>query len=635
MAGFGMNEFDFTKCLEDSLNQLPSSDILLPWEQGVWKDIFKQQTLCIDPTHKLTRPVFHETPGVPLAEVPEENKRRKTVVKLVSGWVDIVRPGADVHWEEECEAKMQVALKRWLEACLMMPLAVGLRQLLDQQVDVQSQLRLMRNLLWRKAPATLIKRVNSLFRYLNGLKEAHVDFPGSESDLYQFLLYQQDQNVSPSRLEGVLESLRFCQHVLDIPELAELTSSRRCAGAAASKRGGPKRQASPFTVAELQTLHRMVCSNEENLWDRIFAGSVLLMVYTRSRWTDLQRAETMILDRDDAGLLQFVECTISSHKCVQSAVFRNVFLHAVAPCEGVVADDWAEQWISCREGMMIEVGKLPLMPAPNTSGAATRRPLSTEEMKLWTIHLLEKAGHDLTGRKISSHSCKCTMLSYAAKFGMAWDDRLVLGGHVGHLKSPITYSRDALARPLRLLSELLADIRIGRFQPDQTRSGRFVELPSTTAETPEANLGWEVIGSTSNANPGGVDVGVSEGELAQPVVISDEEQVKSELPVVSGPSDVVEDLDTSSCDALGNTSSSSDESAGADCPAQRLVRPPSAPEGYSLIQHSKFKTLHLLPEGHDRILACGRSKSKFHVSVDLMVRWDTPCCHFCWKKIRG
>ena len=187
MAGSGRSDFDFTKCLED-LNQLPSSDILLPWEQGVWKDIFKPQTLCIDPIHKFARPAFHDTPDFPVAVVPEENKRRKTVVKPVSGWADIVRPGVDVHWEEECEAKMQVALKRWLEACLMMPLAVGLRQLLDQQVDVQSQLRLMRNLLWRKAPATLIKRVNSLFRYLNGLKEAHIVFPGSESDLYQFLL---------------------------------------------------------------------------------------------------------------------------------------------------------------------------------------------------------------------------------------------------------------------------------------------------------------------------------------------------------------------------------------------------------------------------------------------------------------
>ena len=175
-----------------------------------------------------------------------------------------------------------------------------------------------------------------------------------------------------------------------------------------------------------------------------------MMVYSRSRWTDLQRAETMIFDRDDSGRLQFLECIISSHKCVHSAVFRNVFLHAVAPCEGVVADDWAEKWISCRQGMLLEVGKLPMMPAPNTTGAATRRPLSTEEVKLWTIHLFEKSGHELTGRK---YPCKCTLLSYSSKYGMAWDDRFILCGHVGHLKSPITYSRDALARPLRLLAE--------------------------------------------------------------------------------------------------------------------------------------------------------------------------------------
>ena len=63
--------------------------------------------------------------------------------------------------------------------------------------------------------------------------------------------------VSSTRPEGVLESLRFWQYVLEVPELAELTCSRRCAGAAASKRGGPRRQAALFTVSELKTLHQL------------------------------------------------------------------------------------------------------------------------------------------------------------------------------------------------------------------------------------------------------------------------------------------------------------------------------------------------------------------------------------------
>ena len=197
--------------------------------------------------------------------------------------------------------------------------------------------------------------------------------------LYQFLVEQQDKSVAPTRLAGVLESLRFCQHVLDIPELANLTSSRRCSGAAATKRGGVRRQASPFTVIELQVLHKMVCSIDENLWDRIFCGTVLMMVYTRSRWSDLQRAESMIIDRDGSGVLRFLECIVSSHKCVHSAAFRNAFLHAVAPCQGITEDYWAESWLSCRANMNLELGRLPLLPAPNTSGAPTKRPLSSEE----------------------------------------------------------------------------------------------------------------------------------------------------------------------------------------------------------------------------------------------------------------
>ena len=52
---------------------------------------------------------------------------------------------------------------------------------------------------------------------------------------------------------------------------------------------------------------------------------------------------------------------------------------------------------------------------------------------------------------------------------------MVLGGHVSHLKSVIIYSRDSLALPLQKMSNMLKAIRDGSFQPDNTRSGRFVE----------------------------------------------------------------------------------------------------------------------------------------------------------------
>ena len=61
----------------------------------------------------------------------------------------------------------------------------------------------------------------------------------------------------------------------------------------------------------------------------------------------------------------------------------------------------------------------------------------------------------------------------------------------------MSYGRDSLAGPLRVLKRVLADIKDGKFRPDHTRSGRWqlsdeksasssdapVPLPSEPAET--------------------------------------------------------------------------------------------------------------------------------------------------------
>eukprot|EP00435_Cladocopium_sp_Y103_P055129 s946_g18.t1 len=45
----------------------------------------------------------------------------------------------------------------------------------------------------------------------------------------------------------------------------------------------------------------------------------------------------------------------------------------------------------------------------------------------------------------------------------------------GRDRSMLTYSRDGMAGPLRLLCKMLAEVKQGRFIPDSTRSGRFPE----------------------------------------------------------------------------------------------------------------------------------------------------------------
>jgi len=71
-------------------------------------------------------------------------------------------------------------------------------------------------------------------------------------------------------------------------------------------------------------------------------------------------------------------------------------------------------------------------------------------------------------------------------------------------------------------------------------------------------------------------------------------------------------VDSDSSDDPSDTDSSSDEEASNVGRAARLVRCPTAPNGTSLIQHSKSKMLHLLADGYQRIFLCGRQRGESH-----------------------
>jgi len=63
--------------------------------------------------------------------------------------------------------------------------------------------------------------------------------------------------------------------------------------------------------------------------------------------------------------------------------------------------------------------------------------------------------------------------------------RRLLGGHAEPKERMVLeYSRDALAPALHALTLLLADIKVGRFNPDADRSGRFGVFPSVAFDKP-------------------------------------------------------------------------------------------------------------------------------------------------------
>ena len=76
--------------------------------------------------------------------------------------------------------------------------------------------------------------------------------------------------------------------------------------------------------------------------------------------------------------------------------------------------------------------------------------------------------------QLGTHSCKTTILSWAAKKGTDLQIRKVMGYHsLGKSNSVFIYGRDNVSPALREIEEIINMIKSGRFEPDNTRSGYF------------------------------------------------------------------------------------------------------------------------------------------------------------------
>ena len=231
-----------------------------------------------------------------------------------------------------------------------------------------------------------------------------------------------------------------------------------------------------------------------------------------------------------------------------------------------------------------------------------------------------KCDVESTDRRVSSHSLKSTMLSFLAKRGIEMGDRLLLGYHTSPFTMGLTCSRDGMARPLQILSDMLSEIRCGKFHPDQTRSGRLI---SAEPATRGANLFQELEGAVK------VESSEDENEFNAWDLIPMEES--STLP-----REIPDEQTLEINDACTETSSSemSDDATGEgsfENRGNRVFEPPKAPPGYELWQHTKSKILHLVDQRFPSSFECGRKPGAFHTNHGVNPRWDTGICWRCFK----
>ena len=513
-----------------------------------------------------------------------------------------------VTWKQVREDQLAEAVGSWAVFISRWSEGVQVRDQMCSLDSGEARQAMVSDVLGNKAPSTLRKRLRSLLKYEVFLLQESVAFPASEAFLYRFLCLEREGGASMSSRKSMYEAIVFCRYALGVEELDLSVKSRRCLGSACHGEVRPKNRAAPFTVAELGILHDRL-ENAPDAWDRVFSGAVLLCTYTRARWSDLMHAEGLVYDYDNSQNLAYVECPVAYHKNMRSRVMRHDLLPMIAPGLGVVGPNWARLWKLARQELgLVDPPDFPVMPAPDKSGAPTVRPLDTEEMGRWLRCILTGSSAKQGDRKLSSHSCKCTMLSYAAKRGISISDRQLLGYHTTPHRMALTYSRDSAAHPLMILGKLIGEIREKKFLPDETRSGRLVEDAEEVSFDKEAQI--VVIKDEVGEDP---REEAQSSSLQEPQNAQQDEEVDEHVTTGSSSSDSAPDT--------------------AEGPFSRLVvRPPA---NHDIWRHEKSRVVHFAPSGYTKVFLCGRSIGPLHKQIEAKdLRWDFNKCRICNKSVQ-
>ena len=339
-----------------------------------------------------------------------------------------------------------------------------------------------------KATSTIHARVAPLLQLVHfcELKGCNC-FPLTEFLVYDFM--KESANRAPSFHRSLLLSISFANFHFGLDGADSVLSSGRVRGCSqkhyAEKRKLVQRPA--LTVEQVLALENTVLDTGRTDVDRIGAGFFLTLVYGRLRYSDAQQVSNLVLDMPNPRQ-GFLEGQAGRTKTSISLERKCRFLPIAIPTMSLGDEPWIPVWMDLRAkhfGETRESERIPLLPNPAMGNTWTRIPLGVGAGSQWLRALLSSVPHQ-SPTPLGTHSCKATVLSWASKWGMANGPRRLLGYHSeGRDKSLLTYSRDGMAGPLRLMCRMLDDIKSGTFLPDSTRSGRFPNEESRADEERE------------------------------------------------------------------------------------------------------------------------------------------------------
>ena len=385
----------------------------------------------------------------------------------------------EAFWEQQISFDRKAAYKKWTALILEDPGSWSiarpkpgdtLTEFLQQGLNES-----IKDALGIKATSTLHGRANPLVRYVQFARDRNVDpFPIKEELVYRFL---KDSDTAPTFPRSFITSVSFAKHVMGLMQADEVLNSGRVKGYMAIHFAKKRRlvQRPPLTVKQIQHLEACVKDESRTMYDRIASGFFLLLVFGRLRFSDGQSISSMELEVPVGSNKGYLECAAERCKTATTLEKRTRLLPVVVPTLSFTEGGWVEPWLECREQQGLVLGKdKPVLPNPAAGGGWSRVPVSCEIAGDWLRSLLKDVPAKKTSVRIATHSCKSSMLSMCAKYGMEPSARRYLGYHSsGKDKSMLTYSRDAMSWPVRLMEEMITQINDNHFDPDASRSGYF------------------------------------------------------------------------------------------------------------------------------------------------------------------
>ena len=608
---FQSSKVNFSNLLTHAMRDTAASSFVLPWETDEWSCIFNPDSDIMDTLLPSFEPKLKAVKLNPVDEevvavVARDGKPQAHLGKPF--FQAAVSRRHDMMWTEKREAELQRALKKWYAIVCNWPDSWSCKSELLSCATSSEGLELLGDYLTGKAPATLVKRANSLIFMQNMLNQLGYFWPMSEPDFYRFLKTLKSAGHSTSRLKSLLEAVTFCRYSFHLPELHDLTVSKRCLGAVVDDLPGKVKQAEPLTVSDVKRLHWVL--KHENVWDKVFSGAALFCIYARARWSDFIHGNHLRLDTQTDGTIVYADMEVQVHKTMRASANRFKFLDLVASGIGIAGHNWIGHWLDALGHIgrdpLSELDGLSLMPVPGDDGQSLQRSLESDEASKWLRLILgEEINRKDSKRQISSHSLKATLLSMAAKRGLRHEDRLAMGHHIHPFRMADVYAREAQARCIRLIDRLLVEIKTGFFDPDANRARRFHKefLPDDSED-----LGAERFSDDASIRDDITTEVNKKLDEAENVVLSPDE------PLEEG-------------HITSSSSESETESVELEAPV-KVFHPPSAPEGFKFVQNKRTKTLHLVDYKYPSGTCCGRLLDSNYVTP-AQLRYDSATCHVC------